>query len=141
MGAPFAHAFRAGPADREPPRADAVEIAPPAADGTLSVRLPEPLDHALLQRFVWVEDAEGARVPGTSAVDGSDTAGRSGRTRPGAPGAYAVRIESALEDRAGNRFDRPFDRAEGTPSARLPRAARPVRRALSRRAVRYTGRA
>ena len=93
---------------------DAVEVAAPAADGTLSVRLPEPLDRALLQRFLRVEDAVGARVPGTSAVDGTDTVWTFRPDAPWRSGAYAVRIESALEDRAGNRFDRPFDRVEGT---------------------------
>ena len=114
MGAPFARAFRAGPADREPPRADAVAVAAPAADGTLTVRLPEPLDRALLQRFLWVEDAAGARVPGTSAVEAGDTVWTFRPDAPWRSGAYAVRIEPALEDRAGNRFDRPFDRDEGT---------------------------
>jgi hypothetical protein len=114
MGAPFAHPFRAGPADRDPPRAEAVEVAPPSADAPLTVRLPEPLDRALLQRFVWVEDAAGARVSGASTVDGSDAVWTFRPDAPWRPGAYAVRIEAALEDRAGNRFDRPFDRDGGT---------------------------
>jgi hypothetical protein len=113
MGAPFAQAFRAGPADREPPRADAVAVEPPAADGTLTVRLPEPLDRALLQRFVRVEDASGAPVPGAIAVEAGETVWTLRPDAPWRPGAYALRIESALEDRAGNRFDRPFDRVEG----------------------------
>ena len=120
MGAAYAHAFRAGPADREPPRADAVVVAAPAADGSLAVRLPEPLDRALLQRFLWVEDGAGARVPGASEVDAADSVWTFRPDAPWRPGAYALRIEPALEDRAGNRFDRPFDREEG---AGVPAAA------------------
>ena len=114
MGAPFEQAFRAGPADREPPRADGVAVRPPADDGTLTVRLPEPLDRALLQRLVWVEDASGERLAGAATIAADETAWTFRPELPWRPGAYAVRIESALEDRAGNRFDRPFDRVEGT---------------------------
>ncbi|MET0556100.1 MAG: Ig-like domain-containing protein [Vicinamibacteria bacterium] len=119
MGAPFAHPFRAGPADRDPPRAEAVEVVPPSADGRLTVRLPEPLDRALLQRFVWVEDASGGRVAGAATVDDGDAVWTFRPEAPWPPGAYAVRVGTALEDRAGNRFDRPFDRAAGAdvPSA------------------------
>lgn len=114
MGAPFEHAFRAGPADRESPRADGVAVLPPAEDGTLTVRLPEPLDRALLQRLVQVEDASGETVAGAVTVAAGETAWTFRPDAPWRPGAYAVRIQTALEDRSGNRFDRLFDREEGT---------------------------
>lgn len=123
LGAPFEHAFRAGPDDREPPRLGAVEVAGPAADGALRVRLPEPLDRALLHRFVRVEDADGVPVAGTATVEDGEAAWTFRPDAPWRPGEYAVRIESALEDRAGNRFDRPFDREAGTD---VP-ATRPLR--------------
>jgi hypothetical protein len=120
MGAPFEHAFRAGPADREPPRADGVAVLPPAADGSLTVRLPEPLDRALLQRLVQVEDAAGHPVAGAVTIAADETAWTFRPAAPWRPGAYAVRIQTALEDRSGNRFDRPFDREAG---AEVPAAA------------------
>lgn len=113
MGAPFEQAFRAGPADREPPRADGVTVVPPAEDGTLTVRLPEPLDRALLQRLVQVEDAAGEPVAGAVTIGPGETAWTFRPDAPWRPGAYAVLIPAALEDRSGNRFDRPFDREEG----------------------------
>lgn len=119
MGAAFEHAFRAGPDDREPPRADAVAVDGPDADGALRVRLPEALDRALLERLVRVEDASGATVAGTVAVEAGETVWTLRPEAPWRPGAYTVRIAPALEDRAGNRFDRPFDR---DPDAPLPDA-------------------
>jgi hypothetical protein len=120
MGAPFEHAFRAGPADRESPRADGVTVLPPAPDGSLTVRLPEPLDRALLQRLVRVEDAAGEPVAGAATIAADETGWTFRPEAPWRPGDYAVRIHTALEDRSGNRFDRPFDREAG---AAVPAAA------------------
>ncbi len=123
LGTAFEHHFRAVEADREPPRAEGVRVEPPASRAApVSVRLPEPLDQALLARWVWVEDARGARVEGR--VDAHETRWDLTPERPWAPGSYAVRIERALEDRAGNRFDRAFDR---DPGAAAPAAGPPLR--------------
>jgi hypothetical protein len=127
LGTPYQHAFRAGPDDREPPRGDAVAVEPPAADGALVVRLPEPLDRALLQRLVWVEDAEGRTVAGEVTIDASDTAWTFRPASGWKAGDYAVRLAPALEDRAGNRFDRPFDRDEGADVAEPPPLRFPFR--------------
>jgi hypothetical protein len=123
LGTAFEHRFRAVEADREPPRAEDVTVEPPASRAApVSVRLPEPLDHALLARWVWVEDARGAPVEGR--VDAHETRWELTPERPWTPGSYAVRIERALEDRAGNRFDRAFDREPGAPA---PDAGPPLR--------------
>ena len=90
----------------------------------MAVRLPEPLDHALLSRWIWVEDAQGRRVEGHGEARDHETRWILTPDRPWTPGLYAVRIERALEDRAGNRFDRPFDRDPGAPA---PDAAEPLR--------------
>lgn len=114
LGTPFERGFRAGPADRQVPSPDGVVVEPPADDGRLTVRMPEPLDHALLQRLVWVEDGTGTRIDGDAQVGEADDVWTFRPQAPWKRGAYAVRIASALEDRAGNRFDRPFDRVAGT---------------------------
>jgi hypothetical protein len=123
LGRPFEHHFRAGEADRSLPDAGGLVVEPPAAPaGALALRLPEPLDHALLQRWVWVEDAGGQRVAGDLEVTEAETRWVFRPREPWTSGAYAVRVERALEDRAGNCFDRLFDReAEtGRPSAGEP---------------------
>ncbi len=118
LGRPFRHRFRAVAPDRAPPRVDGVAIEPPAgARGPLALRLPEPLDHALLQRLVWIEDARGARVPGRAEVSDGETRWVFTPERPWTPGGHEVLIEAALEDRAGNRFDRAFDREAGLPAS------------------------
>jgi hypothetical protein len=98
-------------------------IAPKEATEPVSVRLPEPLDHALLARWVWVEDARGRRIEGRGEARDGETRWDLTPDRPWAPGRYAVRIERALEDRAGNRFDRVFDRE---PGSAMPAAAPPL---------------
>lgn len=114
LGQPFEHRFRVGEADRDPPIADGLIVdAPDRPDAPLVVRLPEPLDHALLQRWVWVDGADGARVPGRVDVADAETRWVFTPDRPWASGAYEVRVERALEDRAGNRFGRAFDRDPG----------------------------
>jgi hypothetical protein len=125
LGRSFEHRFRASSADREPPRAEGVTVDPPASPAApLSVRLPEPLDHALLARWIRVEDAHGGRVEGHVEVREQETRWVLTPARPWMRGRYAVRIERGLEDRAGNRFDRAFDRDAGSPA---PDAAEALR--------------
>lgn len=125
LGRAFERRFRAVEADREPPRADGVAVDPPAGPtAPLSVRLPEPLDHALLARWIWVEDAQGRRVEGRGEAAERETRWTLTPDRPWTPGSYAVRIERALEDRAGNRFDRTFDREPGAPGSDAGEALR-----------------
>jgi hypothetical protein len=82
------------------------------------VELGEPLDHALLQRLVWVEDQAGRPVAGEITLDDDD---RSWSFTPHAvwhEGHHALVIDRRLEDLAGNRIGRPFEVDLGrTPSA------------------------
>lgn len=121
LGAPFVRAFDAVPADRDSPGAGGVAVAAPASSSApLVVTLPEALDEALLQRLVWVEDAAGNGVAGAIAVGSGETRWTFTPARPWTPGAYALRVHPALEDRAGNRFDRVFDRAIAAGAAPEP---------------------
>jgi hypothetical protein len=124
LGTGFERRFRVAAADRESPRIDDVAVeAPAAVDAPLVVRFPEPLDHALLGRLVWVEDARGAAVAGNAAVEDGETRWTFRPAGGWAPGPYVVRVHPALEDRAGNRFDRPFDRDLGGPADGAPAEA------------------
>jgi hypothetical protein len=112
LAAPFERAFRVGPADRLSPRIEDLRLeAPPAPEASLLVTLPEPLDEGLLHRLLWVESAAGERIEGSIEVGPGETLWRFRPSRPWRPGAYALRVHPALEDRAGNRFDRLFDRS------------------------------
>jgi len=117
LAQPFEKTFTAMAADRASPRADAMRVhAPGEPTDRLVVDLPEPLDEALLQRLIWVEDAQGSRVEGTPDVGDGETRWSFRPRNDWAPGEYAVRVHPALEDRAGNRFDRLFDRDAATRS-------------------------
>lgn len=115
MGREFEHGFTAVNADRMRPDADGIAVIPPATpNGMLVATLPEPLDEALLHRLIWVEDETGGSVPGEIAVLDGETRWAFRPRDDWNPGRYALRVHTALEDRAGNRFDRLFDRASGT---------------------------
>jgi len=117
LGRNFEWRIHATAADRESPRAAGLRVTAPG-DGAapLVVELPEPLDEALLHRLIWVEDAFGRVVAGTAAVSDGESRWSFRPERDWPPGRYGLRVHQALEDRAGNRFDRVFDResASGT---------------------------
>jgi len=103
-------AFRVGPPDLTQPdlarwKADAPPVGTRAA---LVVRFPEPLDRAMLDRAIEV------RV-GAEPVAGRVEVGREERSwrlvpdRPWGVGALELRVDSELEDLAGNSPSRPFE--------------------------------
>jgi hypothetical protein len=111
LGATFERRFRVVAADRQSPSRAGLKLdAPTRADAPLTLRLPEPLDEALLRRLVWVEDARGRTLEGTVVVRNGESVWSFRPSAPWTSGGYAVRVHPALEDRAGNRFDRLFDR-------------------------------
>jgi hypothetical protein len=59
---------------------------------------------------VWVEDARGMAVEGRASLSDDETRWTFQPDEPWPAGRYSVRLRAALEDRAGNRFDRLFDR-------------------------------
>lgn len=75
----------------------------------LIVRFAQPLDRALLERTITVENAAGERVAGEVTVGRAE---RSWEFRPDEPfqvGRYELVIDTTLEDTAGNRIGRPFE--------------------------------
>lgn len=129
LGHAFEHRFRVAPADRESPKPEALRLRPPAAaTAPLLVELPEPLDEALLHRWLWVEDAAGRDVPGALAIDDGEQRWAFVPRAAWSPGSYALVLHPALEDRAGNRFDRLFDReASAVPATGWSTAPPPLR--------------
>lgn len=79
-------------------------------DHTLSVIFPEPVDRALLERVLWVETSDGARVAGTVTIDRQETRWRFQPVQSWNDEAtYLLAVERILEDRAGNRIGRKFE--------------------------------
>ncbi len=75
----------------------------------LTVTFDEPLDHAMLQRVLSVDDSDGRTLEGEVAVDGEETIWRFAPEQPWMAGSYRLVIETALEDLAGNSLARPFE--------------------------------
>jgi hypothetical protein len=71
---------------------------------TLDIEFPKPLDYALLQRCLTIPG-----VAGTVSIDRDEKRWRFTPAEAWKSGDYTLRIDSALEDLAGNRIDRPFD--------------------------------
>ena len=107
----FERSFRVSPADRVSPSRDGLRLdIPSRSDESVTLRLPEPLDEALLRRLVWVESTDGRVLEGTIEVRNGETVWSFRPSTPWSRGGYSLRVNPALEDRAGNRFDRLFDR-------------------------------
>ena len=107
----FEHAFEVVDADRESPDPSRWRIAPPTA-GTradLRVQFAEPLDHALASHMLSVHRAGGATVAGSATLAAGDSAWSFTPLSPWTPGDYILRVNSALEDVAGNSVARVFD--------------------------------
>jgi len=103
--------FTTGRADRRIPALTRWRVVPPKAETTapLVVRLPEPLDHSLLGRMLEVRDSAGKAVEGAMAIEREETQWQFRPAQPWQPGVYTLRVDSALEDLAGNKINRLFE--------------------------------
>ncbi len=102
----FRKPFRVGPADRTPPDPAQWKLNAPMAGTSdpLVVIFPKPMDYALSMRLVEVEG-----VAGRIAVERNETEWRFVPNQPWKPGPYRLKVDTSLEDLAGNRIGRAFD--------------------------------
>ena len=131
MGYPLAERFEkeinVGPPDRESPNPSDWEVSTPAsAQAPLIIRFPEPLDYALLQRMVTVEQVGWGRVAGSVEVSKKEAHWQFWPDAPWAPGDYVIHVEPTLEDVAGNTFFYLFDEEMSEPKQEPPDAARNI---------------
>jgi hypothetical protein len=106
----FRKTFHVGPAERASLDPGGWELIAPegGTSDPLILNLPKPMDAALLKRLLQVlRGAE--RIDGTVALDRKETQWRFIPSQPWKSGNYELSIDTALEDLAGNRIDRPFD--------------------------------
>lgn len=98
--------FRVVDADRTPVEPAKWSVSPVKSGTTnpLVIRFNEPLDWALAQRLIWVEGIEG-RVE----LGAQEREWRFAPARPWGSGPYTLRVDTSLEDLAGNRVGRAFD--------------------------------
>ena len=76
----------------------------------ITVEFDRPLDHALIQRCIWIKDDSGHEVQGCSQVGFEEKSWQFFPQIPWNIGRYTIIIEDILEDLAGNSIKRIFDR-------------------------------
>jgi hypothetical protein len=110
LKATFRKTFTVGPPDDKQPDPKKWKLKVPTAGSRapLRVALGKPLDHALLERLVWVE-AGGRRVAGKVEVRERETVWSFSPARAWKPGAYSLVADTRLEDLCGNSIARPFE--------------------------------
>jgi len=103
--------FTAGPPDNQPVDLGGWSVMAPRAgsDSALIVKLPKPLDHAMLGRVVWIVDPTGNRVPGQLTVGGGERVLTFAPKKPWEKGDYRIVAETRLEDVCGNRVGESFE--------------------------------
>lgn len=86
------------------------QILPPAAGSRdpLRVTFPQPLDWATLHRLLRVTGATG-EIAGASTVERGEREWRFVPAQPWATGPHQLRVNTAIEDHAGNSLARPFE--------------------------------
>jgi hypothetical protein len=125
----FSKPFRAGPPDIAQPDPKLWTFETPSA-GTrepLVVHFPDPLDHAMLGRAIDVQIG-GAIVEGIDTIGPVEKAWRFVPSRLWPRGPIEIRVDSELEDLAGNSIARPFEvdvvrdgpRGPGVPRVTVP---------------------
>ena len=94
----------------------------PTAGSTdpMTVEFDRPLDHALLQHSLWVNDAAGVALSGQGSVGPGERCWRFEPQSPWEEGQHQLTVDPRLEDLAGNSlirvFDRDLMRAEDAPT-------------------------
>ena len=111
LASSFHKVFTVMPADRKSPEFEKWRVLAPLAGTTEPVRmvLDKSLDSALLRRMITVCHASGKPVEGRSEIAVEETEWRFIPTFPWQSGGFEIRVNSALEDLAGNNLTRVFD--------------------------------
>jgi hypothetical protein len=107
----FQKPFRAIPQDdgSPDPKRWKIRVPGPGSNEALMVRFGEPLDRALLDRLMQVQDAKGQVVVGESAVGRGEEVWMFTPRHYWSTGDYRLVVGTELEDVAGNSIARPFE--------------------------------
>lgn len=109
--------FTAVADDRESPDPSLWSLSPPGpAGGPVILEMPAPLDHGLMQRLITVRSDSGRVVEGSVTISGNETRWELSPPRGWEPGRYAIVINPAIEDLAGNAIDHLFEREGPSPA-------------------------
>lgn len=125
LRAEFRKRFAVGPADETSPDPRRWRLSRPAAGSreALVARFAEPLDQALLERMLWVVDADGRRLPGDTQIGEHEASWSFTPEHAWQPGTYQLMADTLLEDLAGNSISRKFEVEPTGPPPRNERAS------------------
>jgi hypothetical protein len=103
--------FRVGPPDDQRLDPKTWKLEPPAGGSraTLTLRFHKPLDHALLEEVLAVEDSAGIKLTGAVNITDEERSWQFTPTAPWKTGSYRLIVATRLEDLAGNQIGRPFE--------------------------------
>jgi hypothetical protein len=107
----FTKKFKVEPPDETQPDPKTWKVQPPPAGSreSLAIRFPKPLDHALLNRMLWIVDGSGKRIEGQIQIGEQEKSWTFTPSQVWKAGEYRLVIDTALEDLAGNSIARPFE--------------------------------
>jgi hypothetical protein len=106
----FQKKFDVDPADNDPPEPKNWKVTIPTSKAApLEIQFPESMDHGLLERVLWVVNAEGKKVEGKVAISRYETLWSFTPSQPWVNGNYRIWCETILEDLAGNRIGKKFE--------------------------------
>ena len=109
---PFQRQFRVGRVEDEAVDPAGWKVHTPGAGTTdpLTVSFPRPLDYALLTKALFVSTNTGEHIVGVIRVEEGETRWLFAPRDAWRSGEYRLMASSVLEDPAGNRIGRPFER-------------------------------
>lgn len=118
LSAKFQKAFKVGEPVNEMIGAESWVIkAPEKALAPLEIKFTRPLDRALLERTLTITDAKGNKISGKGTVLENEKGWTFTPDKEWVKGRYTLHIHTDLEDLAGNRPDRIFDRDLDKPAS------------------------
>lgn len=108
----YIHSFVAGSRDSLGPDPSKwiIQVITVAPKQVIEIDLTKPLDHFLVAECLHISDPKGTPVKGNFEITRKDDRCRFFPEKPLRPGTYTLRVETKLEDLAGNNINRPFDR-------------------------------
>jgi len=98
--------------DEESPDLQIWKVSAPSSNNkqSLEIQFQQPLDNFLLRECITILNSDGDIVPGEMVIGEEEKILRFVPDEPWTKGTFALRIESRLEDLAGNNLNRQFDR-------------------------------
>jgi hypothetical protein len=107
----FRKVFEVGPTDRDPPDPEQWKIDAPNAGrrAAISVKFPEPMDHALALRMIRIMNSADMLVEGESQLTDHERVWTFVPAQPWLAGTYRLTVQTTIEDLAGNNIGKPFE--------------------------------